>query len=96
MLATKAIKNGQMCISVDYCLVPRARLEEFAALAAAHARESMPGYCASGNCTGIVSSRHLERIERLLEDARARGCDVRPLEEAATSIPPRASCRSRS
>ena len=26
VLATKAIKNGQMCISVDYCLVPRARL----------------------------------------------------------------------
>src|ERR1700678_1597400 len=32
VLATKAIKNGQMCISVDYCLVPRAQLEEFAQL----------------------------------------------------------------
>src|SRR5205823_8882561 len=32
--------------------------------------------------TGIISSRHLERIEQLLEDARARGADVRPLEEA--------------
>jgi coniferyl-aldehyde dehydrogenase len=81
ILATKAIKNGQMCISVDYCLVPRAQLEDFAALAADFARESMPGYCESGSCTGIVSIRHLERIEGLLEDARARGCDVRALEE---------------
>ena len=69
LLATKAIKNGQMCISVDYCLVPRSQLEDFAALAAAYARESMPGYCESVSCTGIVSSRHLERIQELLEDA---------------------------
>jgi coniferyl-aldehyde dehydrogenase len=82
VLATKAIKNGQMCISVDYCLVPRERLEEFAALAAAHAHESMPEYCSSSSCTGIVSVRHMERLEALLDDARARGCDVRMLEDA--------------
>ena len=82
VLGTKAVKNGQMCISVDYCLVPRERLDDFADLAAAHVRESMPGYCTSESCTGIISSRHLERIEQLLEDARARGADVRPLEEA--------------
>ncbi len=82
ILATKAIKNGQMCISVDYCLVPRSQLERFAELALDYARESMPGYCHSGDCTGIISARHLERIERLLQDARDRGCDVRPLEQA--------------
>jgi coniferyl-aldehyde dehydrogenase len=81
VLATKAIKNGQMCISVDYCLVPRERLEDFATLATSYARESMPGYCTSSSCTGIISSRHLERIQRLLEEARAQGADVRPLEE---------------
>jgi len=82
VLATKAIKNGQMCISVDYCLVPRAKLEDFARLAADHLRAAMPGYCTSESCTGIVSSRHLQRIEGLLEEARARGCDVRALEDA--------------
>ncbi len=81
LLGTKAIKNGQMCISVDYCLVPRDRIEEFASLAADHASGSMPGYSRSGGCTGIISTRHLERIEQLLEDARSRGCDVRPLEQ---------------
>jgi coniferyl-aldehyde dehydrogenase len=89
VLGTKAVKNGQMCISVDYCLVPRERVEEFAGLAAEHVRESMPGYCESESCTGIISERHLERIEWLLEDARERGCDVRPLEEAAEPDPSR-------
>jgi coniferyl-aldehyde dehydrogenase len=30
----------------------------------------------------MISSRHAARIEALLDEARARGCDVRPLEEA--------------
>src|SRR3954454_18768588 len=83
VLGTKAIKSGQMCITVDYCLVPRARLEDFAQLAAEYAREAMPGYCSSASCTGIITARHLERIEGLLAQARERGCDVRALEEAA-------------
>jgi coniferyl-aldehyde dehydrogenase len=87
VLATKALKNGQMCISVDYCLVPRGRLEEFASLAADYVRDSMPGYCESDSCTGMISSRHLTRIQGLLEDARSRGCDVRPLEEAPDPDP---------
>jgi coniferyl-aldehyde dehydrogenase len=87
VLATKSIKNGQMCISVDYCLVPRGQLEAFADLAAAYARESMPGYCESDGCTGMISNRHLQRIEGLLQDALAQGCDVRPLEQSGEADP---------
>src|SRR4051795_1718462 len=87
VLGTKALKNGQMCITVDYCLVPRDQLEDFARLATEHVRNAMPGFCTSESCTGIVSARHLARIEELLEDARARDCDVRPLEEAGEADP---------
>jgi len=87
ILRTKALKNGQMCISVDYCLVPREQLEQFAELVADHVREEMPGFSHSDSCTGIISSRHLQRIERLLEEARAAGADVRPLEEAGEVDP---------
>jgi coniferyl-aldehyde dehydrogenase len=88
ILGTKALKNGQMCISVDYCLVPRERLEDFAQLAADHAREQMPGYSTSESCTGIISVRHLERIEKLLDDARRAGADVRPLEALSGEVDP--------
>lgn len=87
VLSTKTIKNGQMCISVDYCLVPREQLEEFARLAADRAQDAMPGYCASPDCTGIISTRHLDRIEGLLDEARTRGCDVRTLGEPAEVDP---------
>jgi coniferyl-aldehyde dehydrogenase len=87
ILGTKALKNGQMCITVDYCLVPRARMDDFAQLAAEHVRTSMPGFCSSDNCTGIITTRHLDRIQQLLDDARSRGCDVRPLEDAGEVDP---------
>src|SRR4051794_30364681 len=87
ILGTKALKNGQMCISVDYCLVPRARMEDFARLAVEHVRENMPGFATSESNTGIISTRHLERIERLVEEAQANGADVRPLEDAGTPDP---------
>jgi coniferyl-aldehyde dehydrogenase len=87
VLGTKALKNGQMCISVDYCLVPREQVEEFARLAGDYTRESMAGYCHSDSCTGIISTRHLERLQGLLQDARSSGCDVRPLEEAGDVDP---------
>src|SRR3954462_10605243 len=87
VLGTKTIKNGQMCISVDYCLVPRERLEDFARLAAERVRDAMPDYCTSESFTGIITPRHLERIEALLEEARAQGCDVRTLEEAGEGDP---------
>src|SRR4051794_39416584 len=83
VLGTKTIKNGQMCISVDYCLVPRDSLEDFARLAQERVDEAMPDYCTTQSCTGIISDRHLQRIESLLEDARARGCDVRTLDQGA-------------
>jgi coniferyl-aldehyde dehydrogenase len=87
VLGTKALKNGQMCISVDYCLVPRARIEDFARLAADHVRENMPDFTASESNTGIITNRHLERIQGLIEDAEAKGCDVRPLEEGGEVDP---------
>jgi coniferyl-aldehyde dehydrogenase len=88
ILGTKALKNGQMCISVDYCLVPRAQMNEFAELAAQHSREEMPGYSTSDSCTGIISVRHMERIEKLLAEASDAGADVRSLEPTPTEADP--------
>jgi coniferyl-aldehyde dehydrogenase len=87
VLGTKALKNGQMCISVDYCLVPRARMEDFARLAVDHVRENMPGFYSSESNTGIITGRHLERLQSLIEDAETSGCDVRPLEESGEVDP---------
>lgn len=87
IIGTKLVKNGQMCISVDHVLVPRDQLDRFVALCRAHVAERLAGHAGSGDCCGIISPRHLERIEALLDDARAHGAQIVPLDEPAPVDP---------
>ena len=83
VIGTKLIKNGQMCISVDYCLVPRQEMQNFVALAQAFMASSVPQYSRGSECTGIISRKHLDRLQDILDEASARGCQIVPLEENA-------------
>ena len=80
IVGTKLIKNGQMCITVDHVLVPRARLDEFVALARDFAARAVPGHSGSDDCVGLISDRHLARIESLLDEAGASGAQIVELE----------------
>ena len=80
VIGTKLIKNGQMCISVDYCLVPRQEVKQFISLALEFMRVSVPDYSHGVECTGIISRRHLDRLIDLLNEAKTAGCQVIPLE----------------
>lgn len=82
-LGIKLVKDGQMCISVDYCLVPRGEVETFVELARAHAHAHLQGYAGSPNCTGIINARHRQRLEGLLEEARAQGARTIALDDSA-------------
>jgi len=85
ILGIKLIKDGQMCISVDYCLVPRARLGDFVHLARTHANEHLRGHSQGPNCTGIINSRNLNRLHGLLDEARSRGCEVVTLDQGGNA-----------
>ncbi len=81
ILAVKMIKNGQMCVSVDHCFVPRADVETFVAIAKGFMEQAAPDYARSAACTGIVSDRHMDRINGLLEEAKAAGSRIVTLEQ---------------
>jgi coniferyl-aldehyde dehydrogenase len=72
-----------MCISVDYCLVPRQEMQTFVELAQAFMKRSLPHYSRGSECTGIISHRHLDRLQDLLNEAKTRGCQIVPLEADA-------------
>jgi coniferyl-aldehyde dehydrogenase len=80
IIGTKTIKNGQMCISVDYCLVPRAELGSFVKLAVDFVQRVASDYSRSADCTGIISPRHLDRLCEMLQEARDRQCEIVELE----------------
>ena len=73
VIGTKLIKNGQMCISVDYAMVPRAQLDDFVTHAEHYAQTELPGYTSSSDCTGIITARHQQRIEAMVDEARESG-----------------------
>ena len=81
VIGTKLIKNGQMCISVDYCLVPREDVPSFIKHARSFMAKDVPGYSRGAECTGIISHRHLARLTALFDEAQARGCQVVTLED---------------
>ena len=72
IVGTKMVKNGQMCVSVDYVLAPRGDLERFADLAQAFMADVAADYANGPDCTGIITARHLDRQEALLAEARER------------------------
>lgn len=73
VIGTKLVKNGQMCISVDYALVPRAQVAVFVAYAQQYLATELPDYASSADCTGIITRRHLERLTALADEVRAAG-----------------------
>ena len=84
-IGTKIIKNGQMCVSVDYCMVPRGDVKAFVHEAQAFMAKAAPAYSRSDECTGIISPRHLARIEDMLGEARDRQVTIVELEEDAAT-----------
>ena len=83
VVGTKLVKNGQMCVSVDYALVQRSELETFVDLARAFMARAAPGYSRSDECTGIISARHLARLTDMLAEARDAQVRIVALEDRA-------------
>ncbi len=87
VIGTKTVKNGQMCVTVDYCLVPRADIEDFIRHARDFMRVSAPAYSRGKDCTGIISIRHLDRLATLLREAEESGARIVALENDAVVDP---------
>ena len=73
ILGTKMLKNGQMCISVDYVLVPEKDVNEFTSAAEKMFNEKLPTYTQSADNTGIISERHVQRITTMVSQAEKAG-----------------------
>jgi coniferyl-aldehyde dehydrogenase len=93
ILFVKLMNAGQICTTVDYALLPRRRLREFATLAQAFVAARY-GDIHSADYTSIIDARAFARITAALEEARARGAEViqllpgRPWDEATRKISP--------
>ena len=72
----KAFNSGQICVSPDYALVPRSKVEEFATEVQASFRKLYPTVQGNHEYTSITSEPHAQRIRDLLAEATAKGAKV--------------------
>jgi coniferyl-aldehyde dehydrogenase len=76
VIGCKTIKNGQMCVTVDYALVPHTQRDQFVAMVREHMQANLPDYSQRHDTTGIINQRHLQRLQSYLDDAVAKGATL--------------------
>lgn len=72
----KSVKRGQMCVTADYCFVHESQLDQFTKQMIDHFTANFAEDNGAAQCCGIISQRHVDRLESLLEEARASGSKV--------------------
>ncbi|HDZ57277.1 MAG TPA: aldehyde dehydrogenase family protein [Pseudomonas xinjiangensis] len=76
IVGCKTIKSGQMCVTVDYVLVPESDRARFGEMVERQIDKALPDYARHKDTTGIINQRHLDRLLRLLDDAKAKGATL--------------------
>jgi coniferyl-aldehyde dehydrogenase len=72
----KMMNAGQVCLAPDYLIVPRAQEAAIVAAIQQAVARLYPKLVANEDYTSVVDGRHRERLQGLLDDARARGAEV--------------------
>ena len=71
--AGKLFNAGQTCVAPDYVLLAEGQEEAFLAAFRARVDQAYPGLPDNPRYTSVISPQHFERLQRLLDDARAKG-----------------------
>ncbi|MDI3337379.1 aldehyde dehydrogenase family protein [Defluviimonas aestuarii] len=83
----KVANSGQTCIAPDYALVHEDDAAEFIARLQVELARTTETAARRGGPTGIISSRHAERLAALLDEARAGGAEVTGAGETGGGAP---------
>ncbi|MDA0338663.1 MAG: coniferyl aldehyde dehydrogenase, partial [Proteobacteria bacterium] len=82
----KLMNAGQTCIAPDYTFVPEGKVEAFSDALSDHITQMYPTLANNPDYTSIVADRHYERINGLVEDARAKGATIREINPAGENV----------
>jgi coniferyl-aldehyde dehydrogenase len=71
MLGSKLTKNGQLCITVDHCIVPASKLDAFVALVKDFVVTTFGDFTTSPLNCAVINQRQFDRLQRYVDDAKA-------------------------
>lgn len=89
ILGVKAAKSGQVCITVDYLLIPQERLEEALLLIEKVWAEMFPQFVNSPKAAGIINLTNYHRLLDYIESSKLIGdrvIEINPAAETASEI----------
>ncbi len=72
----KLFNAGQTCVAPDYVLLPEGQAERFVTLFAEQVKQLYPRLGDNPDYSAMVSQRHYDRMQLLVDDARAKGARV--------------------
>lgn len=76
----KTLNAGQICTAPDYVLLPEGQEEAFVKAATSAVAEMYPsGLKDNDDYSSVVNQRHYDRLMGMVEDARAKGAKIVPL-----------------
>jgi len=91
IVAGKLFNAGQTCMAPDHVWVHRTQATRAHAALEAQIRAQYPRLLSNPDYTAIINPEHLQRLERLLDDARERGAGVDIINPSAERFGPRSS-----
>jgi coniferyl-aldehyde dehydrogenase len=72
----KTMNAGQICLAPDYLMVPEEKLDEVVEEIRKAVAEMYPKMLENPEYTSVVNSRHFQRLQENLEDARGKGAEI--------------------
>ena len=72
----KTMNAGQICLAPDYALIPKDKINDFVKESQATIADMYPQIKDNQDYTSIINSKHYERIQSYLEDAKIKGAEV--------------------
>lgn len=72
----KMMNAGQICLAPDYIYVPEDKEVEVIGAISDGARAMYPSLLANDDFTSVVTDKHFDRLQSILEDARDKGADI--------------------
>jgi coniferyl-aldehyde dehydrogenase len=76
IMTGKTMNAGQICLAPDYVLVPQDNRDAFVAEAQKTIRTMYPTLKDNPDYSSIINQRHFDRLNGLIDDARAKGATI--------------------
>ncbi|SFC27794.1 coniferyl-aldehyde dehydrogenase [Marinospirillum celere] len=86
LLFGKTLNAGQTCIAPDYLLCPEERLDEVIAYLQKRFTEFFPQLKDNPDYTSLINRQHKQRLQDLLQEAQACGCQTHELNPAKEDL----------